>query len=106
MIKLIIILSFSFLLIGCERINEGYVINKDFTPAWTEHTLCYMPGPSKYKGKGKSMTKPGDWVPCTNFHPDRWRLRIEADCGEIIRWVTVTRYEYETHDVGDRWNRK
>lgn len=99
---------FSFFLFGCERVNEGTVVGRDFRPAWTEHTLCYFPGASKYKGKGMWGAFPGDWLPCTNFHPDRWRLQIEHQNrnNEYRRmWITVSQYDYERFELGDWWSR-
>ena len=71
-----------------NRINEGTVIDKDYTPAQ-----------SSYVHVGESKT------PVPRFYAATYRIKLqgEKDGETVTYWRSVTEQEYHALDIGDHY---
>ena len=71
-----------------NRINEGTVIDKDYTPAQSSYT---------YVGDSKT--------PVSQFYAATYRIKLqgEKDGETVTYWRSVTEKEYHALDIGDHY---
>lgn len=94
-----------WLLLTREPVNSGRVVDHRFTAAHTTTTLIpqYI---TTCSGNPPICTpKLSYFLPVTNFHPDRWELRIDPPGERDPEWITVTQSDHDRYDFGEPWRR-
>lgn len=81
-LKSVILVVFIFQ-IGCERINEGVIIDKEFVPAYTD---------SGMRMEYNFFSKKYELTSYTDHFPDRWYITFK-------KMVDETTLEYKTREV-------
>lgn len=87
----------ALLLTACSnKLEEGQVSKKRFTPAHTATTVQLVP---IYSGQSTSFIS----IPRTTYYPEQWRITIqgEAEGKEKTATYSVSEEIYDAFEVGD-----
>jgi len=86
--KKLLIFFFVILLIGCNKLDSGIVVDKEFVPAHTERYYIMI---------GKVLT------PQTRRVPEKWYITIEGEHNNRIKREknSISKSDYESINIGD-----
>ncbi|SKT46373.1 hypothetical protein [Mycobacteroides abscessus] len=92
--KLFAVLASVLLVAGCSQIKSGTVVDKHYSPAWTQYSTT-----QQCSGTGTSRICIPIITP--TYWPEEYELRLKNSREE--GWRNVTPAEYDRYKVGDKY---